>query len=474
VFPICNISRVATMKSSFGARRKARVIAQDDDDQDAKLSGAESTPGMNNSCFATHANSSTGSAVKRPPLKSKRPSSRLSFGRDATTTDDSDGVFTPKKSTLSQQAIERNALRKSALKSSLSSDRLPKLQQEDRPSYSKEYLAELKGSTPTTPQREHSIFDDAEVAVLDVAQTAGTDLSTYKSVTLEGSVIPTDAEIQEKKARRARLARELKYKTGDSDEEDEDNHFLDEARDSDEDEFRTQVDRIGLDEPHSRSKYPETRLVHEDEDILEDFDTFVEDGKISLGRKAEREQKKKAREHMRELIDEAEARSEEDSDDSERERREVYEALQTRKGMEGLSVQERNPNAGRPRTPPRIVPLPSLGNVLEKLRIELGDAGRARDAKMEQLESIERERKEIAEREVEIQRLLKETAERYERLRMEAGLGNSTSANGVSVEGALALQIEAPGQAVQRGLESLLDNTDVGTGGTPIRIDDED
>ena len=69
------------------------------------------------------------------------------------------------------------------------------------------------------------------------------------------------------------------------------------------------------------------------------------------------------------------------------------------------------------------------------------------------MEDIQRERQDITEREEEIQRLLKETAERYEKLRAEAGLdtgpGSPAASNGI-------------GFGSQRGLESL--------GGTPLRL----
>ena len=71
------------------------------------------------------------------------------------------------------------------------------------------------------------------------------------------------------------------------------------------------------------------------------------------------------------------------------------------------------------------------------------DLKAAKARKVAELDGVERERRDIEAREVEIQRLLKETGEKYERLRVEAGIGEEGGAN----------------ETAERGLESL--------GGTP-------
>ena len=417
-------------------------------------------------------------------------------------------VFTPKRNSsstsLSKQAIERSALRKSALAASLSSERLPFRQHEnERPSYSKEFLAELKDSTPGTPQNEDGSSSRDESGgeqaghigqELDIASKFGSaTLARYEEQKASNSAIPTDAEIQEKKARRARLAKELKYKSkrgsdGDcSDEEDdrEESSFAARGHDSDSDEFRLQRDHIRLDGPEKRSKYGETRLVHDDEDMLEDFESFVDDGaggriQLDLGRKAQKEARRRQREQIKEMIDEAEGddtneENGDESDDSEKERREEYEAVQTRKGMEGLAAQKERDRIARPRTPPRITPLPTLSGVREKLRARMVEVERQRKGKLEVLEGIEKERKEIREREVEIQRLLKEAGERYEKLRAEA-LSNGTQAlppvpsgiaSGALTPSGMGMGGFASGFGMQeRGLESL--------GSTPLRVENGD
>ena len=303
---------------------------------------------------------------------------------------------------------------------------------ESRPSYSKEYLTELKHSTPSVPQEQETPDDANGIHSLDVAAKFGTDLSRYQDQD-RNPAIPTEVEIQEKKSRRARLAKEQKYKSkalGSSESED-DHEPVDHGHDSEEDEFRNQRDTISLSNANS-SKYPETRLTHDDEDIMEDFDSFVDDGQIKLGRKAEKEQTKRQRDEMRDMIAEAEGSSSDDSDDSEKQRRNDYDSVQTRKGMEGLEVRDSKgpPNSGA-RTPPKITPLPSLSSCVERLRAALQEVEASRKETMRRLTELESKRRDIPAQEADIQQRLKEAGEEYEKLRKEAGL------NGVIGDGAV-------------------------------------
>lgn len=326
--------------------------------------------------------------------------------------DDSGGpaVFTPKKSSLSRQAVEKNALRKT-IANNLSSEQIPFRQTEDRPSYSADHLNELKTSTPSTPKdlRSQSDINNETGKTLDLASKFGSDLAFQDS----SSAIPTYAEIREKKERRARLAKEQDF-INLSDED------AQEQEDSD-------GERSLL--PYAKqkpSKKEETRLVRDDEDIAEGFDEFVSDGRIALGKKAEREQKKRNEAAMRNLINEAEGgndSADSEDDDSEAERHAAYEAAQTRKGMDGLRRDKQSTKPRRPRTPPRITPLPTLAGCLDKLKQRLAGMEYARMQKVRRVEEIEKEKEDIRVREEEIQQLLKETGKRYEKLRKEAETG---------------------------------------------------
>ena len=331
-------------------------------------------------------------------------------------------VFRAKKSNLSRQAIEKNAFRNST-GALLAAESTPLRQTDDRPSYSAEYLNELKTSTPSTPRDLVSTTTE-EGKALDLAAKFGSDLSVYES-----SAIPTDAEIQEKKQRRARLAKEAEYINLDGSESSDDDRNEITLRDKDE--------------------QPETRLIRDDEDIMEGFDELVDDGRIALGRKAEREQKRKQKSEMEALIKEAErGLSSADTDDSETERRQAYEAAQTRAGMDGLRKHDDYNQPQRPRTPPKITPLPTLNGCLEKLQADLNKMQYERMQRSKKLEEVRREKQELAEREVEIQRLLREAGDNYAQLRSQIGGELAAETNGQ-----MMLENDTPN--AERGLEDM-------------------
>ena len=348
--------------------------------------------------------------------------------------DDAAAVFTPKKSNLSRQAIEKNALRKSQAPN-LYSESTSLRQTDDRPSYTADALNELRTSTPSTPRelRSQSDIDAEDSRGLDLAAKFGLELLVRDS----NSAIPTEAEIRERKERRARLAKEQDFINLDENNAE----VLDEDNDG---------DRSLRPYAKQKRKKEETRLVRDDEDIAEGFDEFVSDGRIALGKKAAREQKRQHEAEIRELISQAEGGSGSDSseDASETEREAAYEAVQTRKGMDGLDRGEDKVKPRRPRTPPRITPLPTLGACLERLRDQLAGQQYASMVKRKRMEEIQKEKGDILVREGEIQRLLMETADRYEKLRDEAGLGeDGGKANG-------QLQIVGHDGMGGRGLEN--------------------
>ncbi|KAL8667330.1 MAG: hypothetical protein Q9168_007299 [Polycauliona sp. 1 TL-2023] len=407
------------MNSPFAARRKAKIIVQDEaDDGTSGSTWDERNDGLANAGAQLSPRSSSKSR--------KKASSRISFGPGSTSmTEDEEqptSVFRAKKSNLSRQAIEKNALRKST-GASLAAESTPLRQTDDRPSYSAEYLNELKTSTPSTP-RDVVPTNPKESKALDLAAKFGSDLSVYES-----SAIPTDAEIQEKKQRRARLAKEEEYI----------NLHGSESSDDDRDEITLRDEK----------ERPETRLIRDDEDIMEGFDDLVDDGRIALGRKAEREKKRKHKSEMEALINEAEGGSSSaDTDDSEVERRQAYEAAQTRAGMDGLKKDEDYDQPQRPRTPPKITPLPTLNRCLEKLQADLNKMQYERMIRSKKLEDVRKEKQELAEREVEIQRLLKEAGENYAKLRSQIGGELAAETNG-------QMMLENGTPNAGRGLEDI-------------------
>ncbi|KAG9245717.1 nineteen complex-related protein 2-domain-containing protein [Calycina marina] len=382
------------MRSAFGSKRKARKIRVDDEDE----GGANDTSVAEQSAKSNETTTSddSGSKVSNKSSigqsnsiikKKKSATSRLSFGPgeiisgDAAEALEDDKAFMPKKS-IGRRVVEK----------------VPYKGEEERPTYSKDYLDKLKSSTPTS------------------------------RAMVQPSYIPSEAEIREKKERRARLAHE--------------------------EDFISLNDDGGLGSELSllsRKKKTESRLVREDEDLGEGFDEFVEDGRISLGKKQERAAKRKMRKEMAELINQAEGSSEEDSDDSEVERKAAYEAAQTRAGMDGLHKPSADLGEASVQMPTKITPLPNIAESLENFMITLNDMEQDMTRRQKNLEDLDRERQEILAREIEVQKLLKQAGTRYSALRPDS---NGTS-NGNVQDVVDAHESSRPNPIADRGLESF-------------------
>ena len=328
-------------------------------------------------------------------LKKKSSSSRLSFGPGESLGDGGGDaeVFTPKKSTLGQRAAENNAFRKSL------SGILPSRTfggEEERPRYSKEYLDELQSSTPNTPQNLSSLRIQDDEMELDPSELEGALVVPSTEIALPTAAslghIPSEAEIREKKERRARLAVE----GGAYDEDDEESGYISLA---------------------PRKKKEETRLIAEDEDLGEGYDEFVEDGGLSLGKRAEREAKKRHRQEMAELINTAEADSDEEDSDSDAERKAAYEEAQTRAAMDGLhrtdgGYDDLNMSTGI--IIPKMKPLPDLGECLAKMRDLVQGMEDQVMQKRKRIDLLEKEKEEILTREKEVQDILDQAGAKYQ------------------------------------------------------------
>ncbi|KAL4935957.1 nineteen complex-related protein 2-domain-containing protein [Aspergillus oleicola] len=370
------------MSSALANRRKPRKVGGGDEDSDEQQD--------------------SGPVVKRPiSSKTKQKSkARLSFGLGETSMtdggDDESEVIVPKKH--GRRVLEKSAFQRSMTPSE-PGNQLPLRvgPEQDRPSYNAEYLNELRNQTASTPK---PTADEGNKNEVDVAAKFGEVMKVTAP-----SVIPTEAEIREKKARRARLAKEQ-----DSQSLTEKDYIALEEHAEDDWEMADREDREDL---------KDTRLVRDDEDFAEGFDDYVEDGRISLGKKAEREQKKKQREQMRELIEDAEALS--DEEDSDLEEKAAYEAAQTRAAMG-----HRGKDIDRPKTPPKMTSLPRLSSCLDRLRMNLAVLEKSRSQMINRMEELRKEKADISTREVEIQALIKETGDYYEKLKQEAGVTPGT------------------------------------------------
>ena len=363
--------------------------------------------------------------------KKKAASSRLSFGPgeiisgDAAEALEDDEIFTPRKSGLGRRVIESNALRKSLP--------LPNREREHdeevRPSYSKDYLNELKSSTPSTPQDIRSLHPGVEDEGLDASELEGAMIVEAEP---EAAYIPSEAEIKEKKDRRARMAHEKDFISLNDNEGD-----------------GSQLSLL------LSKKKPESRLVREDEDLGEGFDEFVEDGRISLGKKQEREARRRQRKEMADLIHHAENSEGNESDDSEAERRAAYEEAQTRAGMDGLHKQDENLDAAS-QIPSKITPLPVLSECLARLKTTMSAMETEMQRRKAKMADLEREKEDISKRETEVQELLKQAGNRYATLKADS---NGAIVDPQKIVGAHNQGLVQP-MVVDRGLESF--------GNTPV------
>jgi len=372
-----------------------------------------------------------GPVVVRPAIsrsgslkgKKKPKSSRLSFGGDDNTAGDDEPteVFTPKKLPLGR------ALENSAIKRGLGTKGLPMRSigdDEDRPRYSKEYLEELQSSTPNTPAKTSTLPpDDSDMMDLDASELEGALVVESSELNQpQPTAILSEAEIREKKERRQRLALEKDFLSVEDD-----------------------------DDPFARKKKDDTRLIAEDEDLGEGFDNYVEDGGLSLGKRAEKERRKQDRKMMEELITAAEGHTSDSSSDSDAERRIAYETAQTRAGMDGLKKPRKDPGQDLLQAPPKISPLPSLTECLARLQTTLKGMEEEMKGKQNRVEKLKQEREEIVKREGEVQSLLDETGKKYQ----------EAMGQGKVAEGKADISVNAPAEMVgARGLETL---------GTPSR-----
>ncbi|KAK7733969.1 hypothetical protein SLS53_007963 [Cytospora paraplurivora] len=466
--PISSPTSVKFTRRPLKSSSLRKTVNIHDDDEKAGLGGT--TPAT--SAAAEEDDDDGGPAVIRPATsrsgstrsKKKTPSSRLSFGVTEESGPAAAGdtqTSTPKRpATLSQRATENNALR-----ASLSTRKLPTRSfgpEQESTSYSREYLEELQSSTPNTPQDIGSlrINDDGD----DAIALAGTDAMDLDPSELEGAVVVPQAdlpvstiggtaaghilsatEIREKKERRARLAKE-----GDAyNEDEEDGNY------------------ISLSTSRKKEEKENTRLIAEDEDLGEGYDEYVEDARLELGKRGEKEARRRHRREMAELINAAEGASEDEDSDSDAERKAAYEAAQTRAAMGGRLDDGSGGAGGYDGTVggtglviPRMRALPELGESLARMRGLVTAMEEQVAAKRKRIESLEKEKQEVLDEEKRVQEVLNQEGLKYQ------------AALGIKKEDVdpLKLAAESPLRTASipsagRGLESF--------GTTPVRGQDD-
>lgn len=165
---------------------------------------------------------------------------------------------------------------------------------------------------------------------------------------------------------------------------------------------------------------------------MEGFDEFTGEtgARVRMDESTRGGERERRKAEMAERIAAAEAEEggSESGDESERERNEAFEAAQTRHGAYGAGAAGRGEEEeGRPRTPPKIAPLPSLEGVIARLRAQLEGMQTARMERVGEMEALAREKVRIGEEEVRVQKALRETGEKFEALRREKGIASGAA-----------------------------------------------
>ncbi|KAL2163178.1 hypothetical protein VTH06DRAFT_5234 [Thermothelomyces fergusii] len=476
--PLGRIKFGRNKPAKSSALRKSITIDDDEGREGPASEPAATARGGDGDGNGDDGDDSGGPVVIRPSasrsgsgkLKKRPAASRSSFRPGEGTAEDEDeddntggSVVTKpaQKKPLGQRLLENKTLRKSASLQGLSGNRNLPIRfggQEEGPRYSKEHLEELQSATPVAPQNlaELHLHDDGDEMSLDPSELEGalvvqsTEVAAPSTGSGSGSAprILTEAEIRERKERRARLTREAEFISLEDGSEDE----------------PAQSSRVAVD--FGRKKKPESRLVPEDEDLGEGYDEFVSDGRLALGKKAEREAARRHRREIAELIQAAEEGSEAESDDSEAERRAAYEAAQRRAGLDGLhrpaGEDHDMDGAVGPDAVPRMKPLPKLNEVLQRMRDIVRELENEVERKRARIGDLEREKEEILAREKEVQEILNQAGAKYQAAVANAGGKVGDVAKMVTQSPLRPLPPGIAGELpVERGLESF--------GATPVR-----
>ncbi|KAK5075446.1 hypothetical protein LTR64_001653 [Lithohypha guttulata] len=452
------------MASLFAARRKPKRITssepRDDDTTKSTQDAQQSTDGV-----ADADTEDNGPVVRKPTTAPKQKSKlRISFdpGVANVIAGDSDVSTARRPQNSSRLAVSR----------AVETSREDRDRDGERPTYSKSYLDELKGSTPNTPKDLSAQVSSAEddhdndLALIQ-PQTQALDIaSKFGATATKPGAIPSAAEIAEKKARRERLAKEAQASAititagrGRSVKNNDDYVSL-EAYDSD-GEFKPSRMQVStyLQKDRADNELEYTRLLPEDEDIAEGFEQFVEDE--TLGQKKNKNRinmsmrldSSAERAAIRKQIDAVEGGADADSDASDNSSSEAsdasaehaYMAAQTRHGagFSHLSKEERRRQereAQRPRQPDKTTPIPTLAAGVARLR--------------ELKEQAELGKRKAESRKVEIQRRLKEVAAEQVRIQSaldELGRQLEETNRRVEEQG----EVGQRNGAVERGLDSM-------------------
>ena len=230
-----------------------------------------------------------------------------------------------------------------------------------RPAYTKEYLAQLRDSTPSTPKDLSRYLSD------DSLESAKSPAPTTKARPAE---ILDEAVIRALKERRREKARGEDY--------------------------------ISLDDEGTKPR----RLDSDDEDL---YQSYV-DEPVRLQKNMEAAQQKHKKEQIREALYQSDSEAMSEVDDNEWENQQIARAQPSL-----VKPVKRNLHA----MPAEIPPVPTFAVALAKLQGRLEAMKTRRDELLESLTQLEKETEEIREREEHLQESLTKAGKEYDMLREE-------------------------------------------------------
>ncbi|WWC93055.1 uncharacterized protein L201_008019 [Kwoniella dendrophila CBS 6074] len=311
--------------------------------------------------------------------KSKSGGSRLSFGGD-NDEDNGEGSsnstpFKPKKSLLSQSMKLSNYGSSPSSPSNTSIVNIPSSTNNGNGSgiYSREYLSELKASTPTRAPRTTEIEDaDDEDSSEGLSRIAR---DKYSSSIIEDTTagIPDTAAIAAAKAKRQALLESSKHGG------------------KEEDYISLGGGKLAIYDDSNNGPHPESRLMREDDeqgDGDEDMAEYTEaNDKLYLGREANKAAARRLKGEIGEMIAEREAEDEDDEETLEWER-----AQAQRAGRWEDEKPEKVVKQGYKAAPiPAARPIPTISSAQSRLAKSLAELELTKTTNEHNLETVARD-----------------------------------------------------------------------------------
>ena len=443
--------------SLFQTRRRPKRVAREDAgpaqvEDDGKLHSKSGQAAGSDTSFRSRPwlteTADSGPVVRRPGALKQKSKLRVSF--DPTNEQDDSSALPSESEPSIVWPLKRGT--QPSLQDRLKQTSIRGDDEVTRPIYSKSALDELRASTPSTP-KDLSLTTTPEPSdnlALSVESKFG------KLPATATTAIPSATEIAERKARRARLALEQSALPASTTDPDSEDYIPLDAYDSD-GEFKPT--RLQVSTWHQPTKEKDTRLVHEDEDIAEGFESFTEatdpilqtktsssrgnnrltTDSLNLTSRSARANASAQRDAMRAAIDAAEgasSTSNSDSDDAsdasdqsddDRNRNQAYELSQASHALPSSLSGAYAHKAQRPQQPKTTTPIMKLSAGLQGLRDRVTSIGVERDRLRRELAEVRKERVEVLERKEFIQRSLETAAKELEAVDGNLNANNETN-----------------------------------------------